>query len=145
MSRSVALNRAESQQPTRSNNEIAPVHRRVIAARLNVFIDLQPFSTACYDPRFASQNYQQNTAIVRALEQVAQRHEATSAQIALAWLLHQGSDIVPIPGTKRRRWLEENIAATAIALSAADLEGLANIGATSGARYGDKALASIDR
>lgn len=98
-----------------------------------------------YDPRFASQNYQQNTAIVRALEQVAQRHEATSAQIALAWLLHQGSDIVPIPGTKRRRWLEENIAATAIALSAADLEGLANIGATSGARYGDKALASIDR
>jgi aryl-alcohol dehydrogenase-like predicted oxidoreductase len=97
------------------------------------------------DPRFDADNYPRNLAILHAVEAVAQRHGATPAQIALAWLLHRGDDVVPIPGTKRRRYLEENVRAADIALDAADLERLDHVGATSGARYTERSMATIDR
>jgi aryl-alcohol dehydrogenase-like predicted oxidoreductase len=97
------------------------------------------------DPRFDADNYPRNLAILHAVESVAQQHGATPAQIALAWLLHRGDDVVPIPGTKRRRYLEENVRAADIALDAADLERLDHVGATSGARYTERSMATIDR
>ena len=97
------------------------------------------------DPRLQGQNYDRNFAIVTALGEIAKRHGATPAQIALAWLLHQGPDIVPIPGTKRRRWLEDNVAAAFISLTTADLAAIGAVAATSGARYGEKSMATIDR
>jgi aryl-alcohol dehydrogenase-like predicted oxidoreductase len=98
-----------------------------------------------HDPRFQADRYDRNMAIVAALRAVGARHAATAAQVALAWLLHQGPDIVPIPGTKRRRWLEENLGAATLVLSAADLQQLAAVTATAGARYSERSLATIDR
>lgn len=98
------------------------------------------------DPRYQGENYERNLAIVRAAEAVGQCHGASAAQVALAWLLHQGEDIVPIPGTKRRRYLEENARAADLRLEQADLQVLAQASAAvSGARYGERAMAAIDR
>jgi len=73
-------------------------------------------------PRFQGENFDTNIRMVEALRGIAQRRGVTPAQLALAWVLAQGDDIVPIPGTKRRKYLEENIAAVDIALSAAELQ-----------------------
>ncbi len=86
-------------------------------------------------PRFAPQAMAANQAIVDAVAAVAARHDATAAQIALAWLLAQGPGVVPIPGTKRLRRLEENAAAARLTLSAADLTELDALPAPSGGRY----------
>ena len=86
-------------------------------------------------PRFAPQAMAANQAIVDAVAAVAARHDATAAQIALAWLLAQGPGVVPIPGTKRLRRLEENAAAARLTLSAADLAELDALPAPSGGRY----------
>jgi aryl-alcohol dehydrogenase-like predicted oxidoreductase len=97
------------------------------------------------DPRYQGDNYDRNQAVVAALTAVAGRHAASTAQVALAWLLHQGPDIVPIPGTKRRSWLEANAAATDLALTRDDLAQLAALGTASGPRYTERGLASVDR
>jgi aryl-alcohol dehydrogenase-like predicted oxidoreductase len=97
------------------------------------------------DPRFSGENYDRNTAIVAEVTRVAQRHGATPAQIALAWLLHQGPDVVPIPGTKRRVYLEANAAAADLPLIAADLAALAALQPAAGQRYTERAMAAIDR
>ena len=73
-------------------------------------------------PRFQGENFDTNIRMVEALRGVAQRRGVTTAQLALAWVLAQGEDIVPIPGTKRRKYLEENVAAVDISLSAAELQ-----------------------
>ena len=96
-------------------------------------------------PRFQSGNLERNLAIVDAVEAVAQRRGATAAQVALAWVMCRGDDIVPIPGTKRVRYLEENLASVDLALDAeevAELEAAAPVGATIGDRYAS--MASID-
>jgi aryl-alcohol dehydrogenase-like predicted oxidoreductase len=96
-------------------------------------------------PRFQSGNLDRNLAIVDAVEAVAKRHGATAAQVALAWVMCRGDDIVPIPGTKRVRYLEENFASVDLALDAeevATLEAAAPVGATVGERYAS--MASID-
>jgi aryl-alcohol dehydrogenase-like predicted oxidoreductase len=97
------------------------------------------------DPRWQGENYAQNLRIVAALRAVGARRGATAAQVALAWLLHQGEDIVPIPGTKRRKYLEDNAAAASLHLDAADLAELSGVGPTAGPRYTEKSLATIDR
>ena len=89
-------------------------------------------------PRFQGENFDANIRMVEALRGIAKRRGVTPAQLALAWVLAQGDDIVPIPGTKRRRYLEENIAAVDIALSAAELQEISAafpVGATAGTRY----------
>jgi aryl-alcohol dehydrogenase-like predicted oxidoreductase len=88
--------------------------------------------------RFAEGNLQHNLAIVDALRALAEQRGVTAGQLALAWVAHRGSDVVPIPGTKRRRYLEENVAAEAIELSEADLaaiEGAVPADAVAGERY----------
>ncbi len=87
------------------------------------------------NPRFTAEAMAANAAIVDGVRVVAERHGATPAQIALAWVLAQGSHVVPIPGTKRRRWLEENVAAVHIVLSPEDLADLAALPASIAPRY----------
>jgi len=87
------------------------------------------------NPRFTSEAMAANVAIVAGLGAIAERHGATPAQIALAWLLRQGPHIVPIPGTKRRRWLDENVAAMRVSLSAQDLADIAALPASVAPRY----------
>jgi aryl-alcohol dehydrogenase-like predicted oxidoreductase len=99
-------------------------------------------------PRFQGENFDRNKRIVDAVTAIANEKGVKPGQIALAWLLAQGPDVVPIPGTKRRKYLEENAAATAIKLTPQDLEALdraAPRGAVSGERYMQKTLGLIDR
>ena len=89
-------------------------------------------------PRFQGENFAKNLALVDQVQAIAQAKGVTPAQLALAWLLAQGDDLVPIPGTKRRQYLEENVAAVAIALTAdelAQIDAVAPQGAAVGDRY----------
>jgi aryl-alcohol dehydrogenase-like predicted oxidoreductase len=101
------------------------------------------------DPRFAGENFDANMRAAAVVRQISNRRkDATPAQVALAWLLHKGNDIVPIPGTKRRKYLEENVAAAALALSAAEIAELDRALApdkVAGPRYNPQLMATIDR
>jgi aryl-alcohol dehydrogenase-like predicted oxidoreductase len=95
-----------------------------------------------YSPRFQGENFTRNLAIVDRVREIAEEKGVTPAQLALAWVHHQGEDVVPIPGTKRRKYLEENVAATEIELNADDLRRLdeaAPPDAPAGQRYPDMA------
>ncbi|MGW6195206.1 aldo/keto reductase [Kribbella sp. NPDC055110] len=87
-------------------------------------------------PRFSGDNLEANLALVEEIRAVAARYDATPGQIALAWVLAQGNDVAPIPGTKRRKYLEENFRALDVALSAADVEALSKLTPV-GNRYPD--------
>jgi aryl-alcohol dehydrogenase-like predicted oxidoreductase len=100
------------------------------------------------DPRFQGENFDANMRAASVVREVAAKHDATPAQIALAWLLHKGVDIVPIPGTKRRKYLEENAGAASIALSADDMARLDDAlrpEAIAGPRYNERAMGWVDR
>ncbi|HTJ53602.1 MAG TPA: aldo/keto reductase [Cyclobacteriaceae bacterium] len=97
------------------------------------------------NPRFIGENFQRNLRIVEEVNAVAVELGATTAQIALAWLLAQGDDIAPIPGTKRVARVEENIAADSIELSANQLKRLNNLTPASGERHNETSMAAIDR
>jgi aryl-alcohol dehydrogenase-like predicted oxidoreductase len=98
------------------------------------------------NPRFSDDNTARNAALVARIAAVAGKHAATPAQVALAWVLAQGEDVAPIPGTKRVQYLEENAAARALSLDADDFAVLDTIaGAVSGARYDDNNMAMVDR
>ena len=100
------------------------------------------------DPRYEGANYDANMKAAQTVRDIAATKNAKPGQIALAWLLHKGPDIVPIPGTKRRTYLEENVAAAAIALDAAQMKVLDDAmapGKISGLRYNEARMASIDR
>jgi aryl-alcohol dehydrogenase-like predicted oxidoreductase len=87
------------------------------------------------NPRFTAEAMSANAAIVDGVREVADRHGATPAQVALAWVLAQGRHVVPIPGTKRRRWLEENATATSLELTDRDRADLAALPASVAPRY----------
>ncbi len=100
------------------------------------------------DPRYQGENFDANVRAASAVRELAAQKEASAGQIALAWLLHKGPDIVPIPGTKRRKYLEENVAAAAITLSAdemATLDAALAPDKISGPRYAPAQQATIDR
>jgi aryl-alcohol dehydrogenase-like predicted oxidoreductase len=100
------------------------------------------------DPRYQGENFDANVRAASAVRDLAARKGAKPGQIALAWLLHKGPDIVPIPGTKRRKYLEENVAAAAIRLSPDDMARLDSALApekVSGPRYNEKQMAQVDR
>jgi aryl-alcohol dehydrogenase-like predicted oxidoreductase len=98
------------------------------------------------DPRYQGKNFDANMRAARAVRDLATRKRVTAGQVALAWLLHKGPDIVPIPGTKRRRYLEENAAATTIALDQDDMAALDSALATvAGPRYDAPQMLRIDR
>jgi aryl-alcohol dehydrogenase-like predicted oxidoreductase len=100
------------------------------------------------DPRFQGANFDANMAAAAAVHEIAGRRGATPAQVALAWLLHKGEDIAPIPGTKRRRYLEENLAAASLALTAGEiaaLDGALPPDVVAGPRYNERMMTFIDR
>ena len=100
-----------------------------------------------HSPRFQGENFAKNLALVTKVEELAARLSCTSGQLALAWVLAQGDDIVPIPGTKRRTYLEENAAAADVALSDADLaaiDGIFPSGAAAGLRYPEAMMRSVN-
>ena len=99
-------------------------------------------------PRFTPENRKANLSLVGLVKEVAERKKVTPAQIALAWLLQKGEDIVPIPGTKRRKYLEENLGARVVSLTKEEMATLDEAGApgkVSGVRYGPVQQATIDR
>jgi aryl-alcohol dehydrogenase-like predicted oxidoreductase len=100
------------------------------------------------DPRYSGENFDANMRAASAVHELAARKRATSAQVALAWLLHKGNDIVPIPGTKRRKYLEENVAAVDVSLSPeemTELEAALAPSKISGSRYIAAQHALVDR
>jgi aryl-alcohol dehydrogenase-like predicted oxidoreductase len=100
------------------------------------------------DPRYQGENFDANVRAASAVRDIAAPKAATPGQIALAWLLHKGSDIAPIPGTKRRKYLEENIGAADVSLTRADMTTLDAALApekVSGPRYNPKQMAQVDR
>ncbi|HEX8063183.1 MAG TPA: aldo/keto reductase [Allosphingosinicella sp.] len=101
-----------------------------------------------FHPRFTGENFERNIALVDEIEAMAAAKGCTAAQLAIAWVLAQGDDIVPIPGTKRRTYLEQNIGALEVRLSSEDLERIDRIlppGAASGPRYHEAGMATINR
>jgi aryl-alcohol dehydrogenase-like predicted oxidoreductase len=100
------------------------------------------------DPRYQGENFDANVSAASAVRELATRRYVTPGQIALAWLLHKGNDIVPIPGTKRRKYLEENVAATDVRLTRdemATLDAALAPEKISGPRYGERMMAQVDR
>jgi aryl-alcohol dehydrogenase-like predicted oxidoreductase len=100
------------------------------------------------DPRFQGSNFDANTNMLRMVRELAQAKNATASQIALAWLLHVGPDIVPIPGTTKLRHFEENIAASKIALTDDEIRQLETAfapGRISGPRYTEARMRLVDR
>ena len=97
------------------------------------------------NPRFTEGNFEKNLRIVDEVQAVASEVDATPAQVALAWLLAQGDDIAPIPGTKRVSRVEENTAADAIELSAQQIQRLNDLTPATGERHDDTNMAAVDR
>jgi aryl-alcohol dehydrogenase-like predicted oxidoreductase len=94
-------------------------------------------------PRFQGDNFEHNLRLVDVVKSVASRHGCTPGQVALAWVLARGDDVVPIPGTRRRHYLEENVAATSVSLDAGDFDLLDTLEAA-GNRYVDLAAVAGD-
>jgi aryl-alcohol dehydrogenase-like predicted oxidoreductase len=126
----------------------SPLGRGFLTGRFKKYEDLPHDDYRRNHPRFQGENFERNLDLVRVVEQIAGEKRVTASQIGLAWLLAQGEDIVPIPGTKRRKYLEENLGALDVALSNEDLRRIEEAfphGAASGERYPAQALAAVNR
>jgi aryl-alcohol dehydrogenase-like predicted oxidoreductase len=126
----------------------SPLGRGFLSGELRTFDDLAADDFRRHSPRFQGDNFAKNLALVDHLGEVARSKGVTPSQLALAWVLARGHDIVPIPGTKRRRYLEENLAAAAITLTAdelATIDRIAPAGAAAGMRYPAATMTSVNR
>jgi len=118
----------------------SPLGRGFLAGKITKPEDLSEDDFRRTNPRFQEENLRRNLDLANRIREMAAEKECTAAQLALAWVLARGEDIIPIPGTKRRRWLEENIAALEVTLTAEDLQRLETIapkGVAAGERYGE--------
>jgi aryl-alcohol dehydrogenase-like predicted oxidoreductase len=125
----------------------SPLGRGFLTGRFRTFEDLPEDDYRRNSPRFQGDNFQKNLDLVERVEEIARRKKITPAQLALAWLLAQGDDIVPIPGTKQRRYLEENLRALEIELTPSDLERIEEVapkGAAAGDRYHEAGMRTIN-
>src|SRR6267143_22885 len=104
----------------------SPIGRGFLSGRFKAFDDLPPDDWRRHNPRFQGANFTKNLDLVARVEQLAKQKGCTPSQLALAWLLAQGEDIVPIPGTKRRKYLEENLGAASMKLSPEELRKIAS-------------------
>ncbi len=125
----------------------SPLGRGFLTGQFKTPDDLDAGDTRRNHPRFQGEAFQKNLDLVAAIGAMAADKGCTPAQLALAWVLRQGEDIVPIPGTKRRKYLEDDLGALEVELSDADLARIDDIlppGAAQGTRYPDVSMASID-
>jgi aryl-alcohol dehydrogenase-like predicted oxidoreductase len=126
----------------------SPIGRGFLTGRYASVDDLAEDDFRRYQPRFQGDNLEANLRLVERVREIADEVGCTPAQLALAWLLHQGDDVVPIPGTKRVKYLEENAAAANITLSADQLAALDEampVGAAAGDRYPAESMGSVER
>ena len=124
----------------------SPLGRGFLSGSIRSLDDLEENDFRRHSPRLQGENFERNLELVDRISEIAEEKGVTLGQLALAWVLHRGEDIVPIPGTKRRSYLEENVAASEIELSPDELERIdeaAPSGAASGDRYPD--MSTVDR
>src|SRR5688500_520131 len=126
----------------------SPLGRGFLTGQIKRFEDLPADDFRRMSPRFQGENFAKNLDLVRKIEQIAQRKNCTPGQLALAWVLAQGEDVVAIPGTKRIKYLEENAGAVDVRLTEQDLAEIDQVlprGATAGDRYPEFAMRAVDR
>lgn len=126
----------------------SPLGRGFLTGQIKRYEDLAEDDFRRNSPRFQGDNFRKNLELVRRIEQMAAAKHCQPAQLALAWVLVQGEDIVPIPGTKLRKYLEENVGALDVQLTPADLQQideLAPRGAAAGLRYPEAFMGMVDR
>jgi aryl-alcohol dehydrogenase-like predicted oxidoreductase len=124
----------------------APLGRSMLTGSVKGKSDLPEGDRRLAHPRFQPEHLESNVKIVKRLEEIAAQKKCTPAQLVLAWLLAQGKDVIPIPGTKRKQRVEENLAALDIRLSSGDIEkisAIAPVGAASGPRYPAEAMKRV--
>jgi len=124
----------------------SPLGRGFLTGRFRRAEDLSREDHRVNMPRFQGENFQKNLPIVERITAIAAEKSVSPSQLALAWVLAQGQDIVPIPGTKRRTYLEQNVAALAVRLTSEDLRRINEVvpkGAAAGARYGDMSRVNL--
>src|SRR5512144_245386 len=123
----------------------SPLGRGFLTGQIKKFDDLEPDDWRRHSPRFQGENFTKNLGLVEHITRIAQAKGVTAGQLALAWVLSRGDDIVPIPGTKRRTYLEENVRAADIRFTAdelAEIDRIAPAGVASGPRYNEASLGS---
>ena len=124
----------------------SPLGRGFLTGQITRFEDLDQDDYRRTDPRFQGENFDKNLDMVAKVKALAAAKNAVPGQIALAWLLAQGNDVVPIPGTKRIKYLEENAGAADVSLTPEELAELSGLAAeTAGPRYGDRGMAMVER
>ena len=126
----------------------SPLGRGFLTGRFRSPDDFAADDFRRFQPRFQGESFQRNLDLVERVTELAAEKGVTAGQLALAWVLAQGDDIVPIPGTKRRKYLEENVAALEVQLSADDLRHLAAVfpqGAASGLRYTEQMMKAVNQ
>jgi aryl-alcohol dehydrogenase-like predicted oxidoreductase len=120
----------------------SPLGRGFLTGTIRTLDDLAQDDFRRHQPRLQGENLESNIAIVEVVDRIAAAHGATAAQVALAWVMAQGDDVVPIPGTKRRTYLEDNAGAVDVTLTEQDLHDLEEAGQAIGERYPD--MSTID-
>ena len=124
----------------------SPLGRGFLTGAIKKFEDIPESDYRRTDPRYQGSNFAANMKLVAVIEEIAKRNGATPAQVALAWVLAQGEDMVPIPGTKRVKFLEENVESLDLHLSASDMEELNGLSqSTAGPRYDERRMSMIQR
>jgi aryl-alcohol dehydrogenase-like predicted oxidoreductase len=126
----------------------SPLGRGFLTGQIKQFEDLAPDDYRRDSPRFQGENFQKNLQVVRQIEEIASKKGCKPSQLALAWVLAQGEDIVPIPGTKRRQYLQENAAAVDIFLTPEDLQKINEVspqGIAAGSRYPETMMNLVAR
>jgi aryl-alcohol dehydrogenase-like predicted oxidoreductase len=125
----------------------SPLGRGFLTGQIRRFEDLAPDDYRRMSPRFQGDNFQKNLDLVARVQEIAKAKGCTASQLALAWVLAKGADIAPIPGTKRRKYLEENVGALDVRLSQADLARIEEVtppGAAAGLRYPEAMMAFVN-
>ena len=124
----------------------SPLGRGFLTGQIKSRDDLPEGDYRRNDPRYSDDNFGENMKMVEVVKEIAEAHHVSAAQVALAWLLAQGDDIVPIPGSKRRKTLEDSMAAVDVVLSdddLAELDEAAPRGGTAGPRYGERMMSMV--
>jgi aryl-alcohol dehydrogenase-like predicted oxidoreductase len=126
----------------------SPLGRGFLTGQIKTIDDLAPDDYRRNSPRFQGENFQKNLALLKEIEAIAADRNCAPSQLALAWVLAQGQDIVPIPGTKRRKYLELNVAAVDLKLTSEDIARIDRVmpaGAAAGTRYAAPQMAALNR